>query len=128
MRLPYSCSGSSVVELVTAHREAPVEFPDPWPGDLPQRFRDILARLLEKSPDSRYQNYDDLLADLKKVRPAHLPKAGRVQRCLAWIVDLALANTLLQILSAPLLAIEWEQERSPAGRKKACILGGVGLY
>jgi len=106
-RLPFSCESNSLHELLQAHREAPIEFPEPWPADLPDRFRDILAKLLAKSPDDRYASYDELSAVLQIVQPTRLSKAGRVQRGLAWFVDLALANTVLQILSTPLVQIDW---------------------
>lgn len=110
-RLPYTFDGSSISDWINTHRESPIEFPDPWPAENPQRFRHVLEKLLAKSPEDRYQGYDELLADLRELRPEQRPKAGRVQRGLAWFIDLALANTVLQILSAPVLSIEWGELR-----------------
>ena len=101
-RLPYSLAASSVAECIENHRTAEIEFPDPWPIEVPLGWRDVVKKLLAKSPNNRYQTYGELLCDLRALRPAKLPGAGRVQRVLAWFVDLALVNTIMTILTAPL--------------------------
>jgi eukaryotic-like serine/threonine-protein kinase len=97
---PYSYSNNSVSECLDAHRQSPIQFPDPWPAEIPLAWRNVLARLLAKSPDDRYQDHDELIADLRRLQPTDLPKAGRVQRGLAWLVDLALVHSLFQVLTA----------------------------
>jgi uncharacterized RDD family membrane protein YckC len=79
-----------------------VEFPEQWPDSVPHEWRDVLEKLLAKSPDDRYQTYDELLAALRRLRPVALPKAGRLQRGLAWAVDLALAYAAQNLFYVPL--------------------------
>lgn len=105
-RLPYSFDGKTLAECIAKHQNSPVEFPEPWPIEVPAGWRAVLAKLLAKSPNERYQNYGDLLRDLRALRPMSAPKAGRVQRTLAWIVDLALVNTVLQLLTNPFVGDE----------------------
>jgi uncharacterized RDD family membrane protein YckC len=99
-RLPYTFSTATIQGLMQTHRESAIEFPEVWPSDLPLRWREILAKLLEKSPADRYQSYDELLRDLEEVRPISLPQAGRVQQGLAWLVDMALVNTVAELFAA----------------------------
>ncbi len=103
-RLPYTPSGDKLVDLLQVHRTASIEFPNPWPERLPHAWRGVLAQLLAKSPAGRYQNYEELLADLKRLRPVDLPRAGRVQRGLAWLVDVALAQAGQSLFYTPLAA------------------------
>jgi len=71
---------------------------------VPGGWRHVLERLLAKSPDRRYKDYRALMVDLKRLRPVALPKAGRTQRGLAWMVDLALASGAQGLLLAPAAA------------------------
>ncbi len=107
-RLPYSFSGSSLLDYLQTHRTAEIEFPDPWPESVPHGWRDVLDRLLAKSPEDRYQNYDELYDAVRQLRPQSLPRAGRVQRGLAWLVDLGLAHAAQQLFYAPLVAADAE--------------------
>lgn len=108
-RLPYDFDGSTLAECMETHNVAPVRFPEPWPVEVPAGWRAVLAKLLAKSPDERYQNYGDLLRDLRALQPVKVPKAGRVQRAMAWLVDLALVNTVLQLLTNPFVGEELRQ-------------------
>lgn len=102
-RLPYSFSGGTLFEYLQTHRTAAIEFPEPWPASVPRGWRDVLERLLAKAPEDRFQSYEDLQQALRRLRPVSLPKAGRVQRGLAWAVDLALAHAAQQVFYGPLL-------------------------
>jgi len=104
-RLPYSYSGSSIQERLETHQRARIEFPEPWPSEIPAGWRDVLARLLAKSPDDRYSKYDELLADLWELRPVALTPAGHVPRSLAWIVDLVLVANVQMAVAAPFFAL-----------------------
>jgi hypothetical protein len=97
-RLPFSYSGSSIVERLEAHKSAPIVFPQRWPSEVPYGWRAVLVRLLEKNPDERYQDYDELIQDLERMRPAKLPKAGRIPRILAWCVDATLVYLLFALV------------------------------
>ncbi len=100
-RMPYTFSSQNIQGLMQTHREATIEFPKTWPQNLPERWRVIIEKMMEKSPEDRYQSYDELLEDLERVRPVSLPKAGRVQQGLAWLIDMALVNTAAQVLTLP---------------------------
>lgn len=103
-RLPYSYDGTSVQERLEKHSVAEVEFPDPWPDDIPEGWEDLLRRLLSKSPDERFPDYNQLIAALEKLRPVSLPKAGRLVRALAWWTDLMLGMGISGILQISLIA------------------------
>jgi uncharacterized RDD family membrane protein YckC len=105
-RLPYALTGSSLFEKLQAHEQARVEFPEPWPAEVPEGYRPLLEKLLAKSPAERYGDYDELRRDLERLRPVTLPQAGRVPRALAWMIDLFLALGLNAVLTAPAAATE----------------------
>jgi uncharacterized RDD family membrane protein YckC len=102
-RMPYTFSTPTVQGLMQTHRESAIEFPRIWPPELPLRWREILEKMLAKSPSHRHQNYLELIRDLESVRPVALPHAGRVQRGLAWLVDMALVNTPAQLIVVPVI-------------------------
>lgn len=100
--LPYKPSGDKLIDLVQVHRTALVEFPVPWPDNVPHGWRGVLKTLLAKSPADRYPSYEELLVDLRGLRPVDLPRAGRVQRGLAWLVDVGLAQAAQSLCYLPL--------------------------
>jgi uncharacterized RDD family membrane protein YckC len=104
-RLPYSCNDSSIQRRLEMHQHAPVEFPESWPDEIPLEWRRVLQRLLAKSPERRYPDYDALLADLEDLRPVDLTAAGRVPRGLAWLVDQVVVGGLQVLAAAPFLAL-----------------------
>jgi uncharacterized RDD family membrane protein YckC len=104
-RLPFSYSGSSIVERLEAHKSAPIVFPQRWPSEVPYGWREVLERLLEKNPDERYQDYDELIQDLERMRPAKLPKAGRIPRILAWCVDATMVYLMFAFLAVSVSVI-----------------------
>jgi len=125
-RLPYSFSGSSLLDYLQTHRTADIQFPDPWPESVPEGWRDVLEKLLAKAPEDRYQSYDELVAALQRLRPQSLPKAGRVQRGLAWLVDLGLAHAAQQFFYAPLVAAGAESlwHANPLAHLVVAVAGG----
>jgi len=100
-RRPYTVDTGTIREQIEAHRKAPAEFPEQWPVDLPEGWRDVLAKLLEKDPAARYQSHDELIADLERLKPIDLPRAGRLARLLAWGVDVFLAIAAELLLLSP---------------------------
>lgn len=104
-RLPYADSGSSISELLRAHRERPVDFPDPWHHSVPIAWRDVLQRLLSKNPSDRYPTYEALLADVSKLKPVTLHAGARLPRGLAWMVDLALTNAVQALITVPVALV-----------------------
>ena len=75
-RLPYA-AGGGLLERLRVHREAAVEFPDPWPEAVPRGWRGVLERLLAKNPDDRYRDYAALLGDLRRLRPTASRRSRR---------------------------------------------------
>jgi hypothetical protein len=98
---PYTLVDASLQNCLYAHLRASPEFPVPWPADLPERWKEILARLLAKDPAARYATYEALIEDLEAVRPVELPKSGRLLRGLAWVVDLLLISSVQSLMIAP---------------------------
>jgi len=124
-RLPYGFTGSSLEERLDAHRQAPIEFPEPWPANVPVGWRDVLSRLLAKRPEDRYADYAELAADVRRLQPMELPKAGRLQRTLAWVVDLLLVHAVHGLLTAA-----WHVEataETPLQQRPLLRLFGAGL-
>src|SRR5688572_23254441 len=102
-KLPYEFSGVSIAERLDAHLTQTPSFPVPWPETVPESWRDILQRMLEKDPADRYQNYGELMADLTRVVPKRLIPAPRVSRLIAWLFDAATLTFLQLIFVAPAL-------------------------
>jgi uncharacterized RDD family membrane protein YckC len=96
-RRPYELSGTTLRQQLLSHRTNEVEFPQRWPGEIPEGFRAILQKLLAKNPADRYQSYDQLRGDLQTIRPIGSTLAGRPARLIAWVVDMA----TLMVLQIP---------------------------
>ena len=86
-RLPVVLSGRSVDGWLKTHQESEVVFPNPWPDNVPERWKDILSKLLAKDPTERYQSYADLEEDLKLVRPTKSVIARPTPRLIAALID-----------------------------------------
>jgi hypothetical protein len=121
-RLPYTFRDSSVMERREAHQFKPIEFPKDWPKGVPEGFREVLDKLLAKSPDERYQFYGQLRDDLLRMRPTVMPRAGRLQRGAAWVVDLAWVIGCQQLVSA----IPWDLWSATASGPAPDDKGGPG--
>jgi hypothetical protein len=107
-RMPYTRSSHDVAETLRLHRDAAVQFPDPWPAELPHTWRAVLERLLAKNPRDRYQDFQALIEDLRKHEPIALPGASPLLRGLAWLFDtvlLSLPFALIAVLGSAQSAI-----------------------
>jgi uncharacterized RDD family membrane protein YckC len=126
-RQPYTAFGKGLMACLEAHRSAAVEFPDPWPEAVPADWRDVLLRLLAKSPADRYASYQSLAHALQGLRPVRLPKAGRLQRGLAWLVDLGLASAAQQLFYGPLVSADAEAfwKKHPLLCLSVAMLGSI---
>jgi hypothetical protein len=100
-RRPYTVDTGTLRDQIEAHRSAAVEFPEQWPVDLPDGWRNVLGKLLQKTPADRYQSYDELIEDLERLRPIDLPRAGRLARLLAWGLDVFLTIAAELLLLSP---------------------------
>lgn len=66
----------SLMALVMAHANQPLLPPHSIDPNLPHDICDILEKLLQKEPARRYQDYGDLIADLREARLALISKNG----------------------------------------------------
>jgi eukaryotic-like serine/threonine-protein kinase len=98
-RLPFTFKGSGIMERLEAHQSAPPEFPEVWPNEIPSAWREVLSKLLAKSPANRYAIYGQLADDIGALRPVLLPAAGRLQRAVAWWTDLGLVFATQQFIA-----------------------------
>ena len=122
-RLPYHFSGKSPWDAAQTHLSAEVAYPEPWPHDVPEEWHRVLSCLLAKDPSKRYPDYQALIADLRSLQPVDTPSAGRIQRGLAWLVDLSIAvaiqGALFNVASRP--AIERFLDVHPVSRLLAML-------
>lgn len=87
-RLPYSVTDASdLSDRLRLHREAEVEFPERWPIEVPEGWRHVLARLLNKDPDERFASFTELETSLRRLLPMDVPIANPLLRGLAWTLD-----------------------------------------
>jgi uncharacterized RDD family membrane protein YckC len=100
-RRPYSLSGQTVTDQLLSHRSAEVEFPEKWPAEIPERWREVLERLLAKEPEDRYTSYEALDGYLQAIAPVGVTKAGRLNRALALMVDFFLQIIVIASLALP---------------------------
>ena len=106
-RLPYPMQGKKISDRIKAHRKGSIEFPEIWPNHLPLEFKQIIEKLLAKKPEDRYENFSELISDLKKIEPVSLPTARPLLRGLAWAFDSFLILSVV-ILLTNLLSIAGE--------------------
>jgi len=97
-RLPYTFVGESANARIRAHCSGKVEFPEQWPASIPEAWRTVLERLLAKEPCERYWTHDLLLDDLLELRPVSRPRAGRLVRSIAWIVDITITSAIQRFI------------------------------
>ncbi|MEM6468803.1 MAG: protein kinase [Planctomycetota bacterium] len=90
-RYPFQLSGSTLLEQLSTHAVAPIEYPVPWPKDVPEEVIPVLDRLLAKAPEERYPDYDSLIDQLERIQPVSSVYAGIVPRLGAFVVDQMLA-------------------------------------
>lgn len=74
----YAYDGDSPISIVLAHATKPLPSGAELGTDLPQEIEALIRRMAAKNPDQRYQNYDELLADLQLVKQGYLPVAAPV--------------------------------------------------
>lgn len=150
-RLPYTFPDSTLETRFKAHQHSPIEFPTPWREVVPDSWRQVLQRLLSKSPDDRYDSYDELVTELKAHRPIAPIPAGRLVRGIAWAIDLvimlliqtailvtlAFVDTLFVVprlimiaggLIAPTFALVWQSRGGRSPGKQILQLRVVDEY
>ncbi len=86
-RLPFTVQGGTVRDHLDAHAKQKIEFPEPWPREIPLEFKAVIEKLLCKDSGKRYPNYVDLLSDLQTIRPVTTTVAGIPLRAAAFAID-----------------------------------------
>lgn len=99
-RLPIELKGESLAEKLEKHQTSAVDFPSDWPPSVPLGWKTILARLLSKTPEDRYDNYESLIDDLYTLIPIGSTIAGFAPRAAAFLID----QFLLLCFALPLFA------------------------
>ncbi len=85
--LPVKLRGRKPADWTVDHYRNLVAYPTPWPEHLPENWKSMLQRMLQKDPSQRYQTYDELIGDLRTVEALSTIKAKRVPRLLAGLFD-----------------------------------------
>jgi uncharacterized RDD family membrane protein YckC len=103
-RTPFELVGNTIRERVSTHLHAVIDFPVPWPSSVPREFKTLIERLLEKTPDARFADYDELLKELNSIAPVSTTPAGYAPRAMAYVADqlvllLAIAPFAIAIFS-----------------------------
>lgn len=128
-RRPYSLSGQTLTDQLRSHRSAEVEFPEKRPADIPERWCQVLARLLAKEPENRYSSYESLDAYLQAIEPVGVTKAGRLNRAMALIVDFSFQVVLMATIVLPSLIASqiFLSRNDPSQTLPAMAQSGIGL-
>ncbi|MEO1614597.1 MAG: protein kinase, partial [Planctomycetota bacterium] len=94
-RYPFQLSGTTLLQQLSTHAVASIEYPTAWPNQIPEEVKPILDRLMAKSPDDRYPDYASLIDELETVQPISSVHAGIVPRQLAYLMDQAIVFGLM---------------------------------
>lgn len=86
-RRPFKLAGATLAEQLESQQGVEVEFPEKWPMSVPERWRQLLQRLMSKSPSERFSSYEDLSEELDDLAPVGVTQAGLLTRSLALVVD-----------------------------------------
>ena len=71
--------GASNFSVVLAHANKPLPTAIELGTALPDELESFIKRMTAKRPEGRYQNYDELLADLRSVKAGHRPSVNWLQ-------------------------------------------------
>jgi hypothetical protein len=116
-RYPYNQSATTVQQQFDLHRSAEIAFPDPWPPEIPEGWKDLLGRLLAKQPEQRFADYGRLHTEIARFRPMTRLPAAILPRGMAWFLDLALLAIVMVIIGVLQLALQ----RIPLGLSPAAM-------
>ncbi len=94
-RRPFTVTGTTLQEQISSQSTAEIEFPTKWPAEVPERWKELLARLLAPEPEDRFADYDTFEAALQELSPIGFTNAGLLSRSMAFAVDLACAGLLM---------------------------------
>ncbi len=85
--LPVKLKGKTPAQWTEEHNAVSIDFPQPWPEHLPEKWHSVLRRILQKDPAKRYSNYNELVSDLENVEALSSIRAKTVPRLLAGLID-----------------------------------------
>ena len=71
--------GASNFSVVLAHANKPLPTGIELGTALPDEIEDFIKRMTQKRPEARYQDYDELLADLRRVQAGNRPSVNWLQ-------------------------------------------------
>lgn len=109
--------GKSQVDVLMAHSNDPVPSLRKIRSDLPPKVTHVMQRMLEKQPERRYQNYDDLLEALTSLLPEEATaKPPSWRRHPMAMAILLLASVSLAIAMAPQFG-RWLGEQRAQGEE-----------
>ncbi len=72
----YAYDGDSPISIVLAHATKPLPSGAELGTNLPPEIESFIRHMAAKNPDERYQDYDEVLADLHLVKQGYLPMAA----------------------------------------------------
>jgi uncharacterized RDD family membrane protein YckC len=96
-RPPFEADG--FLNVISRHLGSPLEFPDPPPADLPAGFPSLIARMMQKEPRFRFQDYRSLERALHELLPELQVAASIFRRAIAMALEAVALVTLVLIAS-----------------------------
>ena len=106
-KLPRMLTGRSIQEWIEIHESTEIDFPASWPARFPDQWKLILSKMLAKDPAQRYQSYQEILADLKRVEPGSELPARLLPRIFAAAIDWVIVVTLAVVVQLALASPYW---------------------
>ncbi len=100
-RRPFSAKGATLQEQIRSQRDAEIEFPSKWPKHVPERWKELLVRLLAHAPENRFPDYETFGFALQQLTPMGFTNAGLLSRSMALAVDLACFSLLMAPFIVP---------------------------
>lgn len=93
--------GDTPLKVISRHLSKPVPKLKEAAPEVPAPLRRIIHKLLEKRPEDRYADYDELLHDLELAAPGAAPYAGFWIRAASVGIDTVIAGLLIGLLGWP---------------------------
>ena len=93
--------GNSPLQVVSRHMSKPPPPLEDAAPRVPGSLRRIIHKLLEKKPEDRYDDYDDLIDAIQDAAPGRSPHAGFWIRVAAVMIDSIVAGLLIALLGWP---------------------------
>jgi eukaryotic-like serine/threonine-protein kinase len=91
--------GDNFVSVISKHLGSSLEFPLRPPADLPAGFPDLIARMMEKYPARRFQDYAALERALLDILPESQVVASRFRRAATAFLDWSIFALLIILLT-----------------------------